>query len=57
MAKWNFWNAQTEFFKTKLVYNSAKISRTERNVYLDWYFEASKHYRKPKIASLQMSLL
>ena len=50
----NFWNPQLKFLKTELHYNSVKI---EQNAYFDWYLKVSKHYQKPKFASLQNKIL
>ena len=37
---------------TTVVQKSAK-----QNAYCDWYFQTSKHYQEPKIASLQSKIL
>ena len=43
--------------KTKLDYNSSKISKNEWNAYLSWYFEASQCYQEYKITTLQNKIL
>lgn len=53
----NFGNPRLAFLKAKLDNNSVKISRTEQDVYFDWYLELSKHCREPKFASLQNEIL
>ena len=40
----------------KLDNHSSKISKIEWNIYFDWYFEVSKCYQEPKIASLQSKI-
>ena len=56
-----FWGtfkiSKLNFLKTELDYNSSEISRAEWYAYFNWHFKASKHYQKPKTASLQNKIL
>ena len=62
--QWPLWGTfeipKLVFLKTKdnlklgfMDNHNSKISQTEWNAYFDWYFEASKYYQEPILASLQ----
>lgn len=56
LHQWPLWGTseipELNFFKLNWI--SPKISKTEWYVCFNGYFEASKHYQEPKIASLKI---
>lgn len=45
------------FLKTQLDNHSSETGKTEWNTSFDWYFEASKYYQEPEVASLKNEVL